>query len=370
MNTGKILLIDDEELMRRTIRATLVRRGFTVLESANGAEGLELAKSQLPDLILCDINMLGLSGYDVLQRVQQHPATAAIPVVLITGDSEHHGLREGMNLGADDFLVKPFSPDSLLAAVGARIKRRQAVRQQATLEMEQLRRNIGQAVPHEMLTPLNGILATAELIEGNPALSPDVTELARVIISSGERLHRLISRFMRYTQLELMASRPGELAALWQSTSGPVDELVAAAAQAVAAEAQRAADLRLDLAGCTAPMLAEYFSQLCVELLDNAFKFSTAGTPVEVKVGLAADDIWLSVRDHGRGMGSDEIQRIGAFMQFQRGRYEQQGAGLGLVLARRIAEIHGGSLELNSQPGVGTEVLVRLPAVAPTPPQP
>jgi signal transduction histidine kinase len=364
MRADKILVIDDEAVIRHVIRLALLREGFTVLESTNGEEGVAHALRELPNLILCDVRMSGLGGLDVLQKLQAQPATAGIPLILMTGDADQDKLRQGMELGADDFLVKPFGAEPLLAAIEARLRKVETLRQQASTDMEQLRQNISHSVPHELLTPLNGILATAQLIQSDDTLPAETVELAGLIVDSGERLHQLIQRFMSYVQIELMAAHPGELAALRHGASGPVNALLTAAAQQAAAQAERAPDLALELdpADGSVPMLEELFRQVGTELLDNAFKFSSAGTPVRVKTAASPTGWTLTITDSGRGMQPEEIQRIGAFVQFQRPYYEQQGAGLGLAIVRRVTEIHGGSFTLRSEPGVGTEVTLRLPA--------
>ena len=119
----KILVIDDEEWLREMVRMALSHRGFDVLEAGNGAVGVEVARKLLPDLILCDVNMEKMDGYGTLSSLRQEPTTAAIPFILMTGLADNAGMRHGMELGADDYLPKPFTLDALYAAVDVRLKR-------------------------------------------------------------------------------------------------------------------------------------------------------------------------------------------------------------------------------------------------------
>ncbi len=121
----KILVIDDDAKMRRQIAALLAAEGYQTREAANGREGVAAALQDKPDLVLCDITMPEMNGHRVLQALREDPTTAHLPFVFLTGWGEREDLRAGMNLGADDYLVKPVEPAELLAAVSARLRRRQ-----------------------------------------------------------------------------------------------------------------------------------------------------------------------------------------------------------------------------------------------------
>ena len=120
----KILVIEDHALMRRNVLTILDMEGYTALGAANGREGLALARSEMPDLILCDILMPELDGHDVLRALRADPATAAVPFIFLTAKGGKADLRTGMNLGADDYLAKPVSRNELIAALTARFARK------------------------------------------------------------------------------------------------------------------------------------------------------------------------------------------------------------------------------------------------------
>src|SRR5688572_30276584 len=127
----KILIIDDEKFMRRTIVSARRQEGFETLETENGVEGLQLARDRRPDLILCDVRMEKMDGYATLAALREDPTTATIPFVLMTAMAERAGMRQGMLLGADDYLPKPFSVDDLIATVNARFTKQKALKRQA-----------------------------------------------------------------------------------------------------------------------------------------------------------------------------------------------------------------------------------------------
>lgn len=119
----KILVIDDDARMRRQTCALLHSEGYVTVEARNGREGVELARSEQPALVLCDITMPEMNGHRVVEALRQDAATARLPFIFLTGWSEKTDQRTGMNLGADDYLVKPVEPTDLLGAVAARLRR-------------------------------------------------------------------------------------------------------------------------------------------------------------------------------------------------------------------------------------------------------
>ena len=144
----------------------------------------------------------------------------------------------------------------------------------------------------------------------------------------------------------------------------PLDQpaaLISKVAGAQAAHASRSNDLVVEAVDMAVPMSGEYFSRVVDELVQNALKFSEAGSSVRVTLSEAFNGIELSVTDHGRGFSTEQIRRIGAYIQFDRKMQDQQGLGLGLTIAKRLAELHGGSLLIDGRKGSGTTVTVKLP---------
>ena len=358
----KILIIDDEEWLREMVHVALHQQGFDVIEAPDGTMGIELARKELPDLILCDVNMEKMDGYATLSSLRNEPATLSIPFILMTGLADNAGMRHGMELGADDYLPKPFTIDALYAAVEARLKKAQALRQEAERKLAHLRDNISLMLPHELRTPLNGILGYGEILTAEAAtLQPgEIAEMGQVIHQSGKRLERLIENFLIYAQLEIFAADPQKIAVLRQNQTQWSAKLIEEHARAQAASANRASDLVLELTDCPASISEDYLARIVDEVVQNAFKFSESGTPVTVTAAESGGHLALTISDRGRGFSTEHINRIGAYMQFDRKLHEQQGQGLGLSIAKRLTELHGGVLNIQSN-GDGTSVSVKLP---------
>src|ERR1043166_1564897 len=168
----KILVIDDEKWLREMVQLALSQKGYDVIEAGNGALGIEVARKVLPDLILCDVNMEKMDGYRTLSTLRNEASTASIPFILMTGLADNAGMRQGMELGADDYLPKPFTIDALYAAVDARLKKAQTFRQEAERKLADLRDNLSLMLPHELRTPLNGLLAYGEILAHDASTLP------------------------------------------------------------------------------------------------------------------------------------------------------------------------------------------------------
>src|SRR6266404_5072979 len=212
----RILVIDDEEWLREMVHMALSQKGFEVLEAENGAAGIEVAQKALPDLVLCDVNMEKVDGYLTLSSLRNEPSTASIPFILMTGLADHAGMRHGMELGADDYLPKPFTIDALYAALDARLKKAQALRVEAEKKLSDLRDNISLMLPHELRTPLNGILAYGEILASEADTLPpgEVAEMGKLIYDSGKRLEHLVENFLIYAQIELLGADPQKVSSL------------------------------------------------------------------------------------------------------------------------------------------------------------
>lgn len=131
-----ILVIEDENQIRLNLQEMLELDDFLVITAVEGSSGLQLAKSKHPDLIICDIMMPGLDGYQVLQELRRTPESANIPLIFLTAKADRHDLRQGMGLGADDYITKPFQPFEILQAVKTRLERHSLTKKQYFQESE------------------------------------------------------------------------------------------------------------------------------------------------------------------------------------------------------------------------------------------
>lgn len=362
----RILVIDDEVAMRQLLSTALQRAGYEVIDTGLGQVGIELALTEAPDLVLCDVGLLDLSGYDVLKALRARPETHNTPVVLITGMADLQGMREGMTLGADDYVPKPFDLEELLVLLAARLRKADNLRHEAETKAKKLRSHISMMLPHELLSPLSGIIGLADILRDDAVTlkRTEAAEIGRDIQRSGERLHRLIRNFLIYSQLELLAAEPERIAALRQSAPCQLRKVLGEVAERVAERHQRRADLVLEPVSAEVAMSEPNLTKLCEELLDNAFKFSAPGHPVEVHARLTDAKVWLTISDEGSGIGDEILVSLRGADQFERLFYEKRTTGLGLAIAVRLAELHDGRALIQSHPGTGTSILVELPLAA------
>jgi two-component system sensor histidine kinase/response regulator len=360
----KILIIEDDADIRHSLQELLQCNQHEVLAAACGAEGIKLAETQ-PDLIFCDIGMPGMDGYEVIAAIHRLPNCVDIPFIYLTARADRDDQRRAMNLGADDFITKPFYEKDILEAIAARIRCRQPLRERIAA-LVTARRCVARANwSHELMTPLNGVLGGLQLIEAEAErIRPEeLKDLLGLIRSGAERQYALARQLVLYFELEQRKATPASATAARCTGS----EWIATGAAAAAAlhHQQRNADLTVQCDPVELPLDGMYLSAAVTELVDNAFRFSRPGQRVTV-TGAGDDSCYrIVVADQGPGMTEALREAIGPFVQFRAGGGAQRGLGLGLAIARSVAELSGGSFSLQSNPVGGLLVAIDLPCALP-----
>ncbi len=359
-----ILIIDDDSLVRDSLQDVLELHGFQTLTANNGRIGLELATQQQPDLILCDVQMPEMDGYTVLRTLRQNPTVQTIPFVFLTAWADHSNQRQGMDLGADDYLAKPCSTQELLAALQSRLGKQQAVQAQTQVELDKLRSSIAIALPHEFRTPLSGIFTSVELLRLLLADSEQAAELLPItetIQTAAQRLYGLVQNYLIYCKLEIAIRDPDYKSQLSEELTFEPASTITEVGTHIANRAQRSNDLQLNLENAAIAFPLFDLEKVLTELLTNAFKFSPAQTSVQVTSHVVATTFQISISNQGRGMTPEQITTLGGYMQFNRDIYEQQGIGLGVAIAHRLLQLRDGSLSITSIPDQLTTVTITIP---------
>lgn len=359
-----VLAIEDEPNILDNILEILEAEGYTAHGARNGLEGVQAAQELVPDLILCDIMMPEMDGYQVLLELRNNRSTMAIPLIFLTAKAERPSIRYGMELGADDYITKPFKPSEITSAVQARLKKQADMVEQYETRLERLRDNIIHSVPHELRTPLMGIMSCVDflLMDEGANFSDSTQKLLQIVQRSAQRLQRLIENYLLYAQIQIISVDQERMRALQRIQISNPGAIMAYAAETKANEYDRAEDLQMELDD--SPNIAsseEDLRKLTLELVDNAFKFSAAHSPVQVQSYVDGAYYQITITNQGRGMTVQQISSVAAYNQFERKLHEQQGSGLGLIIAKRLAELHGGELTIRSEPGNQTTVFVQLP---------
>jgi two-component system sensor histidine kinase/response regulator len=350
-----ILIIDDDVPLAATIALGLEAHGFRALCAADAAAGWAMAHAHLPDLILCDIEMPGKDGRRLLQEMRTDAVLAERQFVLMTGKTTLGNQRAAMDLGADDFLLKPFTLPVLLACVTARLRRAELSRRLDDRAVTQLHEKLQTNLPQEFFPPLAVVLGLTELLQGDfHTLSQDeIRRDLRDIHRAGRKLHRSLRNYLLILELETAAVvRPGELL-----EADSVAGALALGANAAGERHQRGADLSLELTGARLRANPADLTTIVEELVDNALKFSRPGTPT--------NRTWLrlSVSDSGRGLTPKQLATLNACPPPARRTFAQPGPGLGLALVRLLTNRLGGKFHLESVAGKGTTSHLTLPVV-------
>jgi signal transduction histidine kinase len=328
---------------------------------------LELA-SPLPDLIISDISMPHMNGFELFETVRSHTEWIDIPFIFLTARSQIEDLRRGYDLGADDYLVKPFDQEHLLLIIRSKLKRREEWlerlrgQQQAITEARQV---LATMVAHELRTPLMSISMVSDMLsrEFDRMDGDQVRELLEAMQGGSARMNRLVEQMIMYVQLQ-SGALSDSIRRL--SRPSPVHDLLVGALDRAQQFNYRQFPVSVDLEQRTPGLMVKgdlaSIRHALAEVVLNAMGFSRSGGVVRVVQWADSDAVCISVIDQGAGISPDEVEHVfEPFYQAGRHRSEQQGIGIGLTLARGIVEMHGGSLVLESHLRIGTQVVMTLP---------
>ena len=353
-----VLSVDDNEASRYAIGRTLRQAGFRVIEAGTGMEALARARDNTPDLILLDVKLPDIDGFEVSRRLKADAVTASIPVLQITAtysSTEHWA--QALNAGADGYLTHPAEPIVLVATIRALLRAREAERQ--LREANRLKDDFLATLSHELRTPLNAIVGWAHVLR-TPNLDPAVTLRAvESIQRNAEAQTRLIADILDVSRIVTgklrIESRRVELARVVEAAL----ETVRPSAVARQVTLESALDAQAIVQGDP-----NRLQQISWNLLTNAVKFTPAGGTVRVFVRRQAPNVQLVVEDTGIGIDA-------AFMPFVFDRFRQadasmtrtvSGLGLGLALVNDLVQIHGGTVRAESAGvGQGARFSVSLP---------
>ncbi len=363
MNT--ILVIEDDLNILDNICDLLEGEGYHVLAAKNGLEGIHEALVNIPDLIICDVMMPDIDGYGVIEELRKHPTTATIPFIFLTALSDLQDHRKGMNTGADDYLTKPFRADDLLTTIAIRLDKQEILNRSSESKLKQLRSSISRIIPHEFRTPLLAIIGFSQiLMEDWQELSQSqINEMLKDIYNAGGRLEELTEKYSLLSELELLKTNRQKVTSLRNQPCHDATAIIRNTGFRVASRFNRTSDLNFTLEPGVVQTPSYYFETLVKEVTENAFKFSPGGTPVHIKSEPNGKQFVLEVRDAGKGMTKEQIECIGAFSQFDRQNFEQQGLGMGLALVNEILDLFIGDLRINSTADEGTILTLALPSI-------
>ncbi len=360
---ARILVADDNADMRDYL-AGLLGRTCDVTTVANGQDALQRALEDPPDLVLSDVMMPGLDGFQLLRALRDDERTRTIPMLLLSARAGEEATVEGLMVGADDYLVKPFSARELVARVQAALwlaeLRREQKARAAAEEASRLKDEFLATVSHELRTPLCSILGWASILRRAPPSADALGRGMEVIVRNAELLRAIIEDI-----LDMSRIITGRL----RLESAPVD-LAAVVADAVEvvrpAALAKAIEVRFRRDEGPVPVLGDALrlAQVAWNLLSNAVKFTPRGGQVEVTLTRAGAAAQLRVSDSGEGIPE-------ALLPFVFDRFRQAdgsptrrhgGLGLGLSIVWQLVHLHGGEVRAESRgQGLGATFTVQLP---------
>ena len=373
-----ILIVEDDQSMLDGMNDLLeiadLGYDITVLQANDGRMALEVMASHEPDLIISDVMMPQMGGYEFLNHVRANPEWIQIPFIFVTAKGEEPDIRKGRLSDADLYITKPFVISELLTLINAQLDMSYERKEARQRNIESLKKNILQILNHEFRTPLTYVTAYYEMLADSLTEFTDgrnYREYLRGIQAGCFRLTHLVDDF-----IQVMELRSGEAQANYLANARPLHHVSRLLEQVVASYQTPNEPVRYQLTSNIPQNLPPIFGdpQTLIDalerLLSNAIKFTepNAGriNHISVSATVQGKDIQIVVSDEGMGFPSHmNSQVFEPFVQYNRGILEQQGAGTGLAIVQGIVLLHNGRIEAESQEGVGSKFIITLPIYQP-----
>jgi two-component system, sensor histidine kinase and response regulator len=353
----RILAVDDTPDNLALIETILEDEGYEIILAASGATALALVEQSPPDLILLDIMMPDMDGYEVTCRIRQNPTLPYIPILLLTA---HHAsdVVAGLESGADDFVRKPVDVDELAARVRSLLRLKHSIDEREQLSRQ--RQDFISHLTHDLRTPLVAADHMLKLFgkEAFGALSGEMHEAIAAMIRSNYHLMQIVDTLLEVQCYEAGAKKlnfiPCDLGEIAKEVVQELKYLAQSKGLTLSVQhPQNALANPLKASG-------DYLElrRMLTNLVGNAIKFTEQGS-IDVSISASADRVILAVRDTGPGFSLQEQEQL--FQRFYKGTHHQSGSGLGLHLVSRIVQAHQGTIAVESQPNQGSIFTICLP---------
>ncbi len=359
-NLSKVLVIDDEEIVLDSCLQILSSSEYNIQTADNGLLGIRMVEEFQPDLIFVDLKMPGISGFEVIEKIQE--IDPSIVTIVITGFATIGSAVEAMQKGAFDFLPKPFTPDELRLITRRGLEKRKLVLETLALrhEKELLREHFAAIVSHELKSPLattqQHLMALSSELSGQ--LNEDQQQRLERIQTRISDLMKLIHTWLRAISVDINTIKEN-----FQPTS--IDIVITKAVESVEPHAVRK-DITIN--SSLPPEIPTVFGdegtlvEAIVNIVGNAIKYSPSGRQVDINVLSPGDQVLIRIQDNGIGISKEDLPFI--FEDFYTSsdkNKSERGSGVGLALTRRILEAHGGSITVDSELGQGSTFELFLP---------
>ncbi|MBD2462665.1 response regulator [Oscillatoria sp. FACHB-1407] len=364
----KILVIEDEADLREIIIEILELKGFEAIAAENGETGIELAQTELPDLIVCDIMMPELDGYTVLSQLRQLPSTAMIPFIFLTAKGTVDDFRAGMRLGADDYLTKPFRHTELIDAITTRLARQSTIQnfqrelvqqlQQKVDELQQensIKEDFLSTASHELRSPMTNIRLAIQMLQTMPQNTQQQRYIDLLQTECGREID-LLNDLLDLQQLESNFTPPavGEI---------NLHDFITSVAQSFEErmiERQQTFQVSINSDISSISFNASDLRRILSELLHNACKYTAPHHNITLSVQ-GNDPIQIVVSNEAEIPAQDLPYLFDRFYRVRSlDRWQQGGTGLGLALIKRLVERAGGTIQVTSSDG-WTRFCVEIP---------
>lgn len=364
----KLLIVDDVQSNVLLLKALLGKEGYRIAVAMNGQEALVMTEKELPDLILLDVMMPGMDGFEVAEKLKAQECYRDIPIIFLTALDDTQSIVKGFKLGANDFISKPFRKEELMIRISHQLSL-VAAKRIILQQTEELKKTIAgrdklySVIAHDLRSPMASmkmLLNTIMMSVSPDKIDPEVFDMLEMSNKTSEEVFSLLDNLLKWTKSQLgkltVVPQKLDIAELTAGVIEVIEPIAAIKNIKIQLENPEQVEVAVDI---------EMIKCIIRNLLSNAVKFSHKNSVIRVQIGLTEDKVVITVADNGKGIKAEDqpklLQDATHFTTF--GTNSEEGSGLGLLLCRDFARKNGGELWFESEENVGSRFSFSIPKI-------
>ncbi len=359
-----VLIVDDAPLNLQVLEGMLGSANIPAIKAQNGKEGIEFARLHRPDLILLDIMMPQMDGFQACEKLKDDPETENIPIIFLTAKNQTEDVLKGLELGAVDYITKPFNPKELLSRVKNQLELKKAhdiilEQNEKLAELNATKDKFFSIIAHDLKNPFGDLIGFSELLIQSVKKDNKqrIDQYSKIIYETSERGHRLLENLLQWSRSQRDTIK-------WNPQKTNLKDMFLREIELLKSRMEKKnIQLNTELPDALVTVDINMISTVIRNLLTNAVKFTPEQGTITIRERIENDKVTIAIKDTGIGIPKENLPKLFRIDEHHTtpGTNNEEGTGLGLIICKEFIEKHNGKIQITSELGKGTEVSFLLP---------